>query len=91
MYTKSGRPWVPPKMLLKAMRSEQAFCERLKYDMLFEWFLDLSIDAASFDASTFWMNRLRLLYQNIADEFFAAVVCEAKLRRYIYEPVNLHG
>jgi transposase len=91
MYAKSGRPSVPPEMLLKAsvlmamysMRSERAFCERLNYDMLFKWFLDLPIDAASFDASTFSKNRQRLLDQNIADEFFAAVVRQAKLRRYI--------
>ena len=44
MYAKSGRPSVPPEMLLKAsvlmamysMRSERAFCERLNYDMLFK-------------------------------------------------------
>jgi len=91
MYAKSGRPSVPPEMLLKStvlmamysMRSERAFCERLNYDMLFKWFLDLPIDAASFDASTFSKNRQRLLDQNIADEFFAAVVRQAKLRRYI--------
>ena len=49
MYARSGRPSVPPEMLLKAsvlmamysMRSERAFCERLNYDMLFKWFLDL--------------------------------------------------
>ena len=60
-----GRPSVPPEMLLKStvlmatysMRSERAFCERLNYDMLFKWFLDLPIDAASFDASTFSKNR----------------------------------
>lgn len=91
MYATSGRPSVPPEMLLKAsvlmamysMRSERAFCERLNYDMLFKWFLDLPIDAASFDASTFSKNRERLLDQKIADEFFAAVVAQAKLRRYM--------
>jgi hypothetical protein len=82
---------VPPEMLLKStvlmamysMRSERAFCERLNYDMLFKWFLDLPIDAASFDASTFSKNRQRLLDAEVADEFFAAVVRQAKLRRYI--------
>jgi transposase len=91
MYARSGRPSVPPEMLLKAsvlmamysMRSERAFCERLNYDMLFKWFLDLPIDAASFDASTFSKNRQRLLDHDVADEFFAAVVRQAKLRRYI--------
>ena len=89
MYALSGRRSVPPETLLKAtvlmamysMRSERAFCERLNYDMLFKWFLDLPIDAASFDASTFAKNRQRLLDHEIADVFFAAVVEQAKLRR----------
>ena len=91
MYAASGRPSVPPETLLKAtmlmalysMRSERAFCERLNYDLLFKWFLDLPIDARAFDATTFTKNRDRLLDHEIADQFFAAVVAQAKLRRYL--------
>ena len=68
-------------MAMYSMRSERAFCERLNYDMLFKWFLDLPIDAASLDALTFSKKRQRLLNQNIANEFFAAVVRRAKLHR----------
>ena len=58
MYSRAGRPSVPPEQLLKAtvlmalysIRSERAFCERLNYDLLFKWFLDLPIDARAFDA-----------------------------------------
>jgi transposase len=90
MYAVSGRPSVPPEQLLKAtvlmamysIRSERAFCERLSYDLLFKWFLDMPIDAKAFDASTFSKNRRRLLDHEIADRFFAAVVGQAKLRRY---------
>jgi transposase len=91
MYATSGRSSVPPESLLKAtilmamysIRSERAFCERLNYDLLFKWFLDLRIDQPAFDASTFSKNRQRLLDAEVADEFFAAVVRQAKLRRYI--------
>lgn len=91
MYAAGGRRSVPPETLLKAtvlmamysMRSERAFCERLNYDMLFKWFLDLPIDAKAFDATTFTKNRQRLLDQDIADRFLAEVVVEAKLRRYM--------
>src|SRR5215216_8086733 len=91
MYSRFGRPSVPPEQLLKAtvlmalysMRSERAFCERLNYDLLFKWFLDLPIDAKAFDPSTFTKNRERLLEAEIADRFFAAVVRQAKLRRYV--------
>jgi transposase len=91
MYSRIGRPSVPPEQLLKAtilmalysVRSERAFCERLHYDLLFKWFLDLPIDARSFDPTTFTKNRDRLLEADIADRFFAAVVRQAKLRRYV--------
>lgn len=91
MYSRTGRPSVPPEHLLKAtvlmalysIRSERAFCERLNYDLLFKWFLDLPIDARAFDATTFTKNRQRLLSHEIADRFFALVVAQAKLRRYV--------
>ena len=91
MYASSGRRSVPPETLLKAtvlmamysIRSERAFCERLNYDMLFKWFLDLAIDDRAFDATTFTKNRQRLLDHEIADVFFASVVDQAKLRRYM--------
>jgi transposase len=91
MYARTGRPSVPPEQLLKAtvlmalysIRSERAFCERLNYDLLFKWFLDLPIDARAFDATTFTKNRERLLSHEVADRFFALVVAQAKLRRYV--------
>jgi transposase len=90
MYARSGRPSVPPEQLLKAtvlmamysIRSERAFCERLNYDLLFKWFLDMRIDEKAFDPTTFTKNRTRLLDHEVADEFFAAVVGQARLRRY---------
>lgn len=91
MYSTRGRPSVPPETLLKAtvlmamysIRSERAFCERLNYDLLFKWFLDMPIDARAFDATTFTKNRSRLLEHEVADRFFAEVVAQAKLRRYV--------
>jgi transposase len=90
-YASSGRSSVPPESLLKAtvlmamysIRSERAFYERLNYDLLFKWFLDMRIDQAAFDASTFSKNRRRLLETEVADEFFGAVVGHAMLRRYV--------
>jgi transposase len=91
MYAAGGRASVPPETLLKAtvlmamysIRSERAFCERLNYDLLFKWFLDMRIDQPAFDPTTFTKNRERLLEHEVADEFFAAVVRQAKLRRYV--------
>src|SRR4051794_19751733 len=91
MYAAGGRRSVPPEVLLKStvlmamysIRSERAFCERLNYDLLFKWFLDMRIDERAFDPTTFTKNRERLLEHEVADEFFAAVVRQAKLRKYV--------
>lgn len=91
MYAAGGRRSVPPETLLKStvlmamysIRSERAFCERLNYDLMFKWFLDMRIDQRAFDATTFTKNRQRLLEADVADQFFAAVVDQAKLRRYV--------
>jgi transposase len=100
MYARGGRPSVPPEQLLKAtvlmalysIRSERAFCERLNYDLLFKWFLGMRIDERAFDATTFSKNRQRLLDHEIADRFFALVVDQARLRRYLSsEHVSVDG
>jgi len=91
MYARTGRQSVPPEQFLKAtvlmalysIRSERQFCERLRYDLLFKFFLDLNVDDEGFDHSTFSRNRERLLGHEIADRFFAAVVRQAHLRRYV--------
>jgi transposase len=91
MYSEHGRPSIPPEHLLKAsllialfsVRSERQFCERLQYDLLFKWFLDLNVADPAFNASTFSKNRKRLLEHEIADAFFAEVVAEAKRRHLL--------
>ena len=67
MYAAGGRASVPSETLLKStvlmamysIRSERAFCERLNYDLLFKWFLDMRIDQPAFDPTTFTKNRHR--------------------------------
>jgi transposase len=86
MYARDGRKSVPPEHLLKAsllialysIRSERQFCERLHYDLLFKWFLDLNIADRAFDASTFSKNRQRLLDHEVAAAFFDAVLDQAR-------------
>lgn len=91
MYADMGRPSIPPEHLLKAcllialysIRSERQFCERLQYDLLFKWFLDLNIMDPAFDASTFSKNKERLLEHRVAREFLGAVVAEARRRQLL--------
>jgi transposase len=86
MYSATGRPSIPPERLLKAsllmalytVRSERLLCEQLDYNLLFRWFLDLELDEASFDHSSFSANRKRLLEHEVAGEFFRGVVAQAR-------------
>jgi len=88
MYSNRGRHSIPPERLLKAtllmalhsIRSERMFCEQLDYNLLYRWFLNMSLDERSFDHSTFSFNRKRLLDHDVAQQFFAAVVTQAKDR-----------
>ena len=94
MYAKRGRPSIPPEHLLKgsllialfSVRSERQFCEQLRYNLLFKWFLDLNVEDEPFNATTFSKNRERLLEAEVARAFFAEVVagstcCERVERR----------
>src|SRR5215467_1697438 len=91
MYSEVGRPSIPPEHLLKAcllmafysIRSERQFCERMQYDILFKWFLDLNIDDLGWDQSTFAKNRERLLGNEVSRHFFTAIRDEAQRRHLL--------
>jgi transposase len=91
MYAKVGRPSIPPEHLLKGcllmalytIRSERQFCERLQYDLLFKWFLDLNIMDPAFDPSTFSKNKTRLLDHEVSGQFFQEVLAEAQRRNLL--------
>ncbi len=86
MYSAMGRPSIPPERLLKSevlialysVRSRRLFCERLDTDLLFRWFLDMSLDEPGFEHSTFSQNSERLLANAVAQRFFDAVVTAAR-------------
>lgn len=85
MYSGVGRPSIPPEKLLKAcllialfsVRSERQLCERLEYDLMFRFFLDMGMDEPTFDASVFAKNKERLLKADVAKQFFEGVVRQA--------------
>lgn len=68
---------------LYGVRGEHLFCETLRYDFLFRWFLDLSGVGTAFGATTFSKNRETLLKADIYLDFFTAVVEEARRRRLL--------
>lgn len=85
MYSDIGRPSIAPEQLLRALilqllysiRSERLLIEQLNYNLLFRWFVGLSMDAPVWNHSTFSKNRDRLLAGDVAQAFFAAIVRQA--------------
>ena len=91
LYAPIGRPSISPEKLLRAMllqalysiRSERQLMERLEYDLLFRWFVEIGVDAAVWDHSVFSKNRDRLLEGNIAARFLAAVLDQPRVKKLL--------
>ena len=91
LYSRDGRPSIPPERLLRALllqafftvRSERQLMEQLDYNLLFRWFVGLSADDAVWDATVFCKNRDRLLDGDIASKFFVAVLNLPQVRRLL--------
>jgi transposase len=85
MYSSEGRPSIPPEKLLRALllqvlftiRSERLLMEQLDYNLLFRWFVGLSMDDSVWDHSTFSKNRERLIASDVALAFFERILKQA--------------
>ena len=86
MYSKIGRPSVPPEQILRALllqvlytvRSERMLMEQLEYNLLFRRFVGLNLEDPASDVTVFTKNRTRLLEADIAKKFFHLVVEQAR-------------
>ena len=82
LYADGGRESIPPEHLLRAqllqvlysLRSERQLTEQIRYNLLFRWFVGLSIDDEIWDHSTFSKNRDRLLEHDVVPALFDEVV-----------------
>jgi transposase len=85
LYSKVGRPSVPPERLLRALllqvfysvRSERMLMEQLDYNLLFRWFVGMEMDEPVWNHAVFSKNRDRLLNQELAQQFFTRVKAQA--------------
>ena len=85
MYSSEGRPSIPPEKLLRALllqvlytiRSERLLMEQLDYNLLFRWFVGLSMDDKVWDHSVFSKNRERFLASDLAAAFFGRIQAQA--------------
>ena len=91
MYSEVGRPSIPPEQLLRALllqvlytvRSERMLMEQLNYNLLFRWFVGLSMDDEVWVPTVFTKNRDRLLAGEVAELFFRGVVEKARQGRLL--------
>ena len=88
---KGGRPSIAPEKLMRAMllqvlfsiRSERQLIEQITYNLLFRWFVGLSMDDPVWDPTVFTKNRERLLRGDIARAFFERVLAQAQGQRLL--------
>jgi len=81
VYARRGRPSIPPEFLLRALliqilytvRSERQLVEQIDFNLLFRWFVGLTMDDRVWDHSTFSHNRKRLFDEGMARKFFERV------------------
>jgi transposase len=59
---------------LYSIRSERLLCEQLDYNLLFRWFVGLSMDERIWDHSSFTKNRDRLIEAKVAQKLLRQVV-----------------
>ncbi|WP_175815946.1 IS5 family transposase [Burkholderia diffusa] len=85
---KGGRPSIAPEKLMRAMllqvlysiRSERQLVEQISYNLLFRWFVGLSIEDAVWNHSVFSKNRDRLIEFDAVTDLFNATVETAHKR-----------
>jgi transposase len=85
---KGGRPGIAPEKLLRAMllqvlfsvRSERQLMEQVQYNLLFRWFIGLSMDDTVWVPTVFTKNRDRLIEHDAVVKFFNEVVGIAQQR-----------
>src|SRR5215212_4109703 len=88
IYSLTGRPSIPPEQLLRALllqrfftvRSERQLKEQLAYNILFRWFVGLSVAAPVWDVTVFTKNRDRRLEGDIAPAFLKAILQDPQIR-----------
>lgn len=93
LYAQRGRPSKPPEQLIRALllqvlygiRSERQLMERIKYDLLFRWFVGLGIDAEPWDPTVFTKNRDRLMEGEVTQRLLEAVLQQARRQQLLSE------
>ena len=89
--SKGGRPSIAPQKLLRAMllqvlysvRSERLLMEQVQYNLLFRWFIGLSMEDSVWVPTVFSKNRQRLIEHDAVVAFFDAVLAQVERRNWL--------
>lgn len=89
--SKGGRPSIAPQKLLRAMvlqvlysvRSERLLMEQVQYNLLFRWFIGLSMDDSVWVPTVFSKNRDRLIKHDTVVAFFNEVLAQAERKNWL--------
>src|SRR5215469_4679821 len=93
MYSRRGRPSIPPEHLIRALllqllyglRSEAQLMEQIRYNLLFRWFVGLEMDDEVWDATVFTKNRDRLMKGEVAQGLLEEVLEQARAHGLLSE------
>jgi transposase len=91
LYAKTGRPSIAPEKLLRAsmlqvlysVRSERQLMEQMNYNLLFRWFVGLTMDDPIWDVTVFTKNRERLMDGAVSEQLLLAVLEQAHARHLL--------
>jgi transposase len=93
VYSERGPESIPPERLLRAqllqvlytVRSERQLVEQIQYNLLFRWFIGLTVEDTVWDHSSFSKNRDRLLDHEVVSALFEEVVELARKKNLLSE------
>ena len=85
LYSRYGRPSIPPERLLRALllqalysvRSEEQLMEQINYNLLFRWFVGLNPDDPVWDPTVFSKNRDRMMAGSVSQHLLESVLRQA--------------
>lgn len=88
---KGGRPSIAPEKLLRAMllqvlysiRSERQLMEQTQYNLLFRWFIGLSINNSVWVPTVFTKNCQRLIEHDAVVALFNQVLAQAERENWL--------
>jgi transposase len=70
-------------VILYGIRSEKQILEHIEFNMLYRWFVGLSMVDKVWDETVFTKNRDRLLGEDMMDEIFRRVIEKARKEKQI--------